>query len=245
MAYGGVKALDRVSLEVPSNTIVGLVGPNGSGKTTVINALTGIEPITSGSIELDEIRIDELPVHQRVVRGMARTFQTIHLFETLTVTENLLVGASHRFRTGYLASVIRTGRFRMELRRESGRAQELMAVFGDRLLSRQNDSVASLSYANRRRVEICRALMAQPGVLLLDEPAAGMNPHETHELGLQLGQLQKDLALSMLVIEHKMDFLAYLCSKVQVLDHGLTIAEGSPDAIQQVPAVIEAFLGAS
>lgn len=243
VSYDGLRALNRVNLEVRRGGITGLIGPNGSGKTTFLNVASGAQAAEHGSIHLDGDRIDHLPAHRRARAGVARTFQTIRLFETLSVLDNVMLGATRLFGSGLLASVLRTPGFRREWRERRERAQETLAVFGDRLLPRLDHQVATLSYANRRRVEIGRALMLEPRILLLDEPTAGMNPHETWELAEQIPQLMGMFSCSVLLVEHKMDVITHLCERVYVLDHGECLAEGDPRSLQKDPAVAEAFLG--
>lgn len=245
VAFGGILALDRASLAVAPDSVTGLIGPNGSGKTTMINVISGIQTCTCEGIWLDGTPIHELAAHNRPAAGLARTFQAIRLFESLSVLDNVLLGAQHEFgRTGYLGAVFRTPAHRAQVGRLRRRALELMAIFGDRLVPRVDDPVSSLSYANRRRTEACRAAMSSPRVLMLDEPTAGMNPHETEEFASHLVELRARLSCAVLVIEHKMDFVTTICDRVYVLDHGTCIAEGTPSAVIRDPAVVEAYLGA-
>jgi ABC-type branched-subunit amino acid transport system ATPase component len=241
--YASVRALDRVSIDVEPNRITGLIGPNGSGKTSLINVISGNQPAHAGRVELDGTCIDRMDVCQRSRAGIARTFQANRLFSSLSVIDNAILGASRLFRSTLVESVLRSPRARREWREHRDRAVEILGVFGDRLVPRLNDPVASLSYANRRRVEITRALMLRPSVLLLDEPMAGMNPHETWELVDQLPRLMQTCGCSVLLIEHKMDVIMELCPWVYVLDHGKCLAAGPPADVQDSPAVVEAFLG--
>jgi ABC-type branched-subunit amino acid transport system ATPase component len=242
VSYGAFRALNGVSVEVPPGSITGVIGPNGSGKTTLINAITGTQA-ANGSIRLDDQVLDRRPVPLRARLGVARTFQAIRLFESMSIIDNIMLGAHRQMRAGLFESVLRTPRSRREIAEQHTRAEELMSVFGTRLLPRKQHLAANLSYANRRRVEICRALMAAPVLLLLDEPMAGMNPHETQELSEQLPILQQLVPTSILLVEHKMDVINALCSHVYVLDHGVCLTQGDPRTVQSDPAVVEAYLG--
>jgi len=241
--YGAFCALSGVSLEVAPGSVTGLIGPNGSGKTTLINALTGIQPAASGELLLDSRSMSKATTPQRAKLGVARTFQTIRLFGSMSVMDNVMLGAHRLMSSGLVEAALHTPRSRREIAAHRQRAEELLSVFGTRLLPRANDPALSLSYANRRRVEICRAFMSAPKLLLLDEPMAGMNPNETLELAEQLPLLQQLYPASILLIEHKMHVISALCSHVYVLDHGVCLAEGDPATVQSDPAVEEAFLG--
>jgi len=243
VVFGGLAALNGVSLNVGAGSFTGLIGPNGSGKTTLLNVVTGVQRPTHAEIELDHRRIDHLTLHERARAGIARTFQTLRLFDTLDVIDNVTLGAHRLCERSAFESVFHTSAARRELRRQREVAEELLAVFGERLLPRLDQQIVTLSYANRRRVEIARALMMRPAILLLDEPAAGMNPAETEELAEQLRMLTAMVGCSVLLVEHKMDFIAALCSEVYVLDHGSCLAHGPPSSVQQDPMVAEAFFG--
>lgn len=244
LSYGGVKALADVSLVVPHGEIVGLIGPNGSGKSSFINVVSGAHrgPY-EGRVRIDGKEVDGLPAHRRAAAGLGRIFQGIRLFDTLTVEQNILLGGHTHYASGYAASILRTPRARREFAEQRERARAIMALFGDRLLPRADQQVLSLSYANRRRVEISRALMTAPELLLLDEPMAGMNPHETEELTDQLRELNRDQGIAMLLVEHKMSVVGELCGTVYVLNSGIVITQGRVDAIQNDAQVVEAFLG--
>ncbi|MDN4641051.1 ABC transporter ATP-binding protein [Agreia sp. PsM10] len=241
--YGGLTALDAFDLRVRGGSITGVIGPNGSGKSTLINIVAGITPVDSGSVVFEGADVTGLTVPKRASIGIARTFQAIRLFDSMSVLENVLIGATRNYRSSLAASVFRTPRLKKDDEVQRELAMEILASFGNRLLPRLSHPVGTLSYANRRRVEITRAFMLQPSLLLLDEPMAGMNPHESWELAEQLPGLLRDRDCSALIVEHKMDIITHLCSDVYVLDHGVEIAHGSPRDVVKDPAVEEAFLG--
>jgi ABC-type branched-subunit amino acid transport system ATPase component len=241
--FGGLHALQAVDLDVAAGEIVGIIGPNGSGKTTFFNVLSGIHPATAGSIRFAEhANITRLPPHRVTRCGIARTFQNQRLFNQMTVLENVLAGMVPRTRAGLLAIMLALPGARAEQAAAEQRALELLRLFGPRLAPRRDRLAMSLSYANRRRLEIARALATGPRLLLLDEPAAGMNPSETREL---MGDIQRirDMGLTIVVIEHDMRFVKGICSRVIAFDHGVKITEGSFAEVHGHPAVIEAYLG--
>ncbi len=240
--YGGLVALNAVTLAVPEGGVLAVIGPNGSGKSTLFNVITGLTPPAAGAIRFAGADLTGAAPHRILAAGMARTFQNIRLFPSLSVMDNVLVGAHSRLRAGPVRAVLRLPPTRAEERRARERAMELLALFGNRLTPRADQPVAGLSYANRRRVEIARALASGPRLLLLDEPTAGMNPAETIELAEQLVQL-RGLGLSILVIEHKLDVVTRLADRVVVLDHGEMLAEGRPDEVRRMEAVLDAYLG--
>jgi branched-chain amino acid transport system permease protein len=242
--FGGLVALREVSLAVPAHSVLAVIGPNGSGKSTLFNAVTGLVPTEAGRIRFAGAEIGGAPPHVVLDRGIARTFQNIRLFPNLTVLENVLIGMHARLGTGMVGALLRLPPTLHEEHAARERAMEILAVFGNRLVPRADHVVASLSYANRRRVEIARALASQPKLLLLDEPTAGMNPAETLELADQIKSLNR-LGLSIVLIEHKLDVVVNLANRVVVLDHGEKIAEGSPAEVRQNDEVIRAYLGRS
>jgi len=242
--FGGLVALQSVELSVAARSVVAIIGPNGSGKSTLFNAVTGLVPASRGDIRFGEEEIGRLRPHQVLKRGIARTFQNIRLFPNLTVIENVMIGMHARLATGPVGAVLRLPATRGEEAAARERAVEILSLFGNRLLPRADHPAASLSYANRRRTEIARALATQPKLLMLDEPTAGMNPAETLELADQIGSLNR-CGLTILLIEHKLDVVATLADKVVVLDHGEKIAEGSPAAVRRDEEVIRAYLGRS
>jgi len=242
--FGGLTALQAIDLSVPAGGVVAVIGPNGSGKSTLFNAITGLVHAESGSIRLYGEEILGLPPHKVLVRGAARTFQNIRLFPELTVLENVLVGQHARLQTGALGAVLTLPRTRAEEHAAREWAMQIVSIFGNRLTPRLNQRVNALSYANRRRVEIARALASRPKVLLLDEPTAGMNPAETIELASQIKQLHT-LGLTIVLIEHKLDVVTQLAETVIVLDHGEKLAEGRPEEVRQNEQVLTAYLGRS
>ncbi len=234
-------ALNAVDLTVPAGGVVAVIGPNGSGKSTLFNVITGLVP-ADGSVRFDGRELLGLKPHQVLALGVARTFQNIRLFPTLTVLENVLIGRHARLSAGPAAAVLRTDRQVDEEAQARESVLDIIALFGNRLAPRIAQAVGGLSYANRRRVEIARALASRPRLLLLDEPTAGMNPAETLELAEQIKTLHA-AGLSILIIEHKLDVVTTLADTVVVLDHGEKIAEGRPDEVRRNEQVLTAYLG--
>jgi branched-chain amino acid transport system permease protein len=240
--FGGLVALKSVSLNVPTHSIVAVIGPNGSGKSTLFNVVTGLVAPDGGSVRLAGREIGRLPPHRVLERGIARTFQNIRLFPNLTVLENVMIGMHARLGTGAAGALLRLPKTRREEEEARERALEILALFGNRLLPRADHVAASLSYANRRRTEIARAVAARPKLLLLDEPTAGMNPAETQELADQIRSLHQ-AGLTLVLIEHKLDVVVSLADQVVVLDHGEKIAEGPAETVRSDKEVIRAYLG--
>jgi branched-chain amino acid transport system permease protein len=240
--FGGLVALNKVSLTVPAGGVVAVIGPNGSGKSTLFNAITGLTSAYGGSIKFHGAELIGLAPHEILEKGVARTFQNIRLFPNLTVLENVLVGQHARLHTGALGAVLQLPRTRAEEKRARDWAVTIIELFGNRLTPRLAQAASGLSYANRRRVEIARALASQPKILLLDEPTAGMNPAETLELAEQIKSLHS-LGLTILLIEHKLDVVTRLAETVVVLDHGEKICEGTPDEVRRNEEVLRAYLG--
>ena len=241
MKFGGVTALNSISFGVKQGEIYGLIGPNGAGKTTLFNIITGNYKPTSGEVEFDNRTITSLKPHKIVHKGIARTFQNIRLFSSMSVLDNVLVGFDFQANYSYFESILRLPRFFKEERRIKKRAMEILEYLK---LDKFADTTATdLSYGDQRRVEIARALATNPKLILLDEPAAGMNPNETKELASLIKQARDDFNLSILLIEHDMKFVNALCERVLVLDYGKVIFEGKAhDAIKD-KEVIRAYLG--
>jgi len=242
--FGGLVALQSVELNVPAHSVIAVIGPNGSGKSTLFNAVTGLVAADRGTIRFAGEEIGRMRPHQVLECGITRTFQNIRLFPNLSVIENVMIGMHARLVTGPVGAVLRLPATRSEEAAARERALQILSLFGNRLLPRADHPAASLSYANRRRTEIARALATQPKLLMLDEPTAGMNPAETLELADQIGRLNKQ-GMTILLIEHKLDVVAMLADKVVVLDHGEKIAEGTPAAVRRDEEVIRAYLGRS
>ena len=246
LSFGGLRVLDGLDLTVGEGEIVSVIGPNGAGKTTFFNVITGVYPPDEGEILFERESILGLDPHRIARRGIARTFQTLRLFLNLTVKENVMAAAYGHTRAGVVRSVLRTPGMRREEREIEQLAEERLAFFGDRLVGyRWNQPAYSLSYANRRRLEIARATAAKPRLLLLDEPAAGMNPVETLEITELIGRLREEGGYTILVIEHDMHVVEGISDRVVALDHGVKIAEGSFERVATDPRVVEAYLGSS
>ncbi|MEJ2037649.1 MAG: ABC transporter ATP-binding protein [Desulfosarcinaceae bacterium] len=240
--FGGLKALEDVSFGLAEGEIVSLIGPNGAGKTTLFNCITGTMPPTSGSIRFEGREIVGLTPHEVAQKGIARTFQHIRLFDNMTVMENVMVGRDAKGRTGIFSGLLRPPWVAAEEKRSRETCLEILGLFGERLLPRLTQFPKMLSYANRRRLEIARALAIGPRLLLLDEPTAGMNPHETQGIVDLIRHIREE-GYSMLIIEHKMKVVMTLSDRIVVLDHGQKIAEGLPEDIAANDVVIEAYMG--
>jgi branched-chain amino acid transport system ATP-binding protein len=244
LAFGGLKCVSGLDLHVDEGEIVSVIGPNGAGKTTLFNLITGIYSPDAGDIRLGDRSIVGLQPHQITRLGVARTFQTLRLFLNMTVKENVMSAAYGHTRAGLLRSILRTPGMRREEREISELADRRLAFFGERLMGyRWNQPAYSLSYANRRRLEIARATATNPKILLLDEPAAGMNPVETHEITELIAKLRSEGGYTILVIEHDMHVVEGISDRVVALDHGTKIAEGTFAEVATNELVIEAYLG--
>jgi ABC-type branched-subunit amino acid transport system ATPase component len=244
LSFGGLSVLQDLDIAVGEDEIVSVIGPNGAGKTTLFNVITGLYKPDEGEILFDGQNIAGMAPNRINKLGIARTFQTLRLFLNMSVKENVMAVQYGRTRAGPLRSMLRTPGMRREEREINSRAEERLAFFGKRLMGYRWDQPAySLSYANRRRLEIARATATQPKLLLLDEPAAGMNPVETQEITQLIGQLRDEGGYTILVIEHDMHVVEGISDRVIALDHGVKIAEGSFEQVATDERVIEAYLG--
>jgi branched-chain amino acid transport system ATP-binding protein len=244
--FGGLTVIEHLDLHVAEGEIVSVIGPNGAGKTTLFNLVTGVYRPDEGDIVFEGQSLLGLEPHQITGRGIARTFQTLRLFLNMTVKENVMAAAWSHTHAGIFRSILRTPGMRREEQEIEQLAEERLSFFGQRLMGYRWDQPAySLSYANRRRLEIARATATRPRLLLLDEPAAGMNPVETHEITELIGRLREEGGYTILVIEHDMHVVEGISDRVVALDHGLKISEGTFEQVATDPRVVEAYLGTS
>ena len=239
--FGGLKAVSNFEVIIEKGELIGLIGPNGAGKTTAFNLLTGVYEPTTGEIELDGKSLVGLKPYQITQLGLARTFQNIRLFSELSVLDNVKIAYHFHVKYGILESVLRMGRYHKEEAEIEAKAIELLKIF--KLDDKKDEIAKNLPYGEQRRLEIARALAAQPKLLLLDEPAAGMNPQETQELMKMIQWIKKEFDLTILLIEHDMSLVMNVCERIYVLEYGSMIAQGVPEEIKNNPRVIEAYLG--
>ena len=242
--FGGLNVIQELDLHVDEGEIVSVIGPNGAGKTTLFNLITGVYRPDVGDIRFENETIVGLDPHRITARGIARTFQTLRLFLNMTVKENVMAACWSHTKAGIFRSILRTPGMRREEKEIEALAEQRLAFFGERLMGYRWDQPAySLSYANRRRLEIARATATNARLLLLDEPAAGMNPVETHEITQLIGELRSKGGYTILVIEHDMHVVEGISDRVIALDHGIKISEGTFDHVATDPRVVEAYLG--
>lgn len=239
--FGGLKAVSNFEVTIEKGELIGLIGPNGAGKTTAFNLLTGVYEPTTGEIELDGKSIIGLKPYQITQQGLARTFQNIRLFSELSVLDNVKIAYHFHVKYGILEAVMRMGRYHKEEEEIEQKAIELLEIF--QLADKKDEIAKNLPYGDQRRLEIARALAAQPKLLLLDEPAAGMNPQETQQLMKMIQWIKKEFNLTILLIEHDMNLVMNVCERIYVLEYGSIIAQGKPEEIKNNPRVIEAYLG--
>ncbi len=243
VVFGGLVALKKVNLTIRKGEIVGLIGPNGAGKTTLFNCICGFQGVDEGGMNFQDRSIHTLAPHEIAALGLARTFQTSRIFKRMTVLDHVLLGQHAHQQAGLWGAIIRPAWVTREEEKSRAKGIEILSFFEERLLPRINDFAETLSYANRRRLEIARALVSEPKLLLLDEPTAGMNPHESAGIARLIRKIRDELGITVFLIEHDMKVIMGASDRIIVLDHGEKIAEGLPEEIRHNQEVIEAYLG--
>lgn len=241
ISFGELKAVDSVNIEINEGELLGLIGPNGAGKTTLFNLLTGVYKATEGNIEINGVNINKKATHEIVSLGFARTFQNIRLFKNLTVLDNVKLALNNSMSYSTITAMFRLPKFRKEEESVTETALELLEIF--EMAEMANIEAGNLSYGQQRKLEIARALATGPKLLLLDEPAAGMNPQETRDLMGTISAIREKFKISILLIEHDMGLVMGICERLYVLNFGKLIAKGTPNEIQNNPEVIIAYLG--